>query len=136
MRIAVMVLMALVCVVQTACVTQHETIPPETRAGLIRLGRIITDGNRLEETRRNAQIRYCNLVRDSIQKYGKKSVDRQVILDSFMVNGRNPNGLSVDDGKLDYMFESKDGTLAIMTILFGGWTGSYVQTAYSGAGIP
>ena len=136
MRIAWIAMVALACVALASCVTQRMTLPPETRAELLRLGRIITDGNGDEETRRNAQSRYCNLVRDSIQKYGKKSVDRQVILDSFMVNGRTPNGLSVDDGMLDYMFECKDGTLAIMTILFGGWTGSYVQTAYSGAGIP
>ena len=136
MRVAKIAAMLLVCVMQTACVTQRETLPPSTRAELIRLGRIITDENRVEETRCDAQIRYCDLVREAIKKHGKKSVDRQVILDSFMVNGRNPTGLSVDDGMLYYMFECKDGTLAIMTILFGGWTGSYVQSAFPGGGIP
>ena len=136
MRIVRIALMVLACLMQTACVTQCETLPQSTRVELIRLGRIITDENREEETRCDAQIRYCDLIREAIKRHGKKSVDRQVILDSFMVNGRNPTGLSVDDGMLYYMFECKDGTLAIMTILFGGWTGSYVQTAYSGAGIP
>ena len=136
MRIARIALMVLGCAGLMACVTQRETIPPSTRVELLRLGRILTDENEAEETRSNAQISYCNLVRETIKKHGKKSVNRQVILDSFMVNGRKPNGLSIDDGMLDYMFECKDGTLAIMTILFGGWTGSYVQAAYSGAGIP
>jgi hypothetical protein len=34
MRITTIVLMALVCVAQTACVSQRETIPPETRVEL------------------------------------------------------------------------------------------------------
>lgn len=136
MRVVKIAVMVLVCVAQTACVTQRETLPPSTRAELHRLGRIITDEKEADEIRSDAQIRYCNLVRDSIQEYGKNSVDRQIIVDSLMVNGQIPNGLPIDDGMLDYMFECKDGTLAIMTILFGGWTGSYVQTAYSGAGIP
>ena len=136
MRLAIMVLMALVCAAQTACVSQHETIPPETRAELIRLGRIITDENKPEEDRCNTRIRYCDFVRETIEKYGKKSVDRQTVIDSFVVDGRNPQGLMIEVGMLDYMFERRNGTFATLTILFGGWTGSYVQTAYSGAGIP
>ena len=53
MRIAKIVLMVLACVTLTSCVTPRETIPPETRAELIRLGRIITDENKPEEVRSN-----------------------------------------------------------------------------------
>jgi len=136
MQLVRLVLVTLACAAQTACVTQRETLPPETRTELIRLGRVITNENEKEETRYNSRILYCNLIREAIKKHGKKSVDRQTVVDSFMVNGRKPKDLWLDDGRLDYMFERKDGSLAIMTIIFGGWTGSYVETVYSGAGIP
>ena len=42
MRMAGIVLMFLVCMAQTACVTHRETIPPETRAELIRLGDMLS----------------------------------------------------------------------------------------------
>lgn len=136
MRIARIAMMICVCAAQTACVTRHETIPPETRAELIRLGRIITDENEKEEFRSKSQILYRDLVQDAIKKHGKKSVDRQTVIDSFAVDGRKPKGLTVDDGMLDYMFDSKDGTLITMTIFFGGWTGSYVRAVFLGGGIP
>ena len=136
MRVVKIAMMVLACLVQAACVTQQETLPPSTRAELIRLGRIITDENEAEETRRNTRILYCDLVRESIQKYGKKSVDRQTVIDSFMVNGQKPKGLWIDDGMLDYEFESKDQTFPAILIYFGGWTGSYVRDVYSVTGIP
>ena len=136
MRIVKMAMMVLACLIQMACVTQCETLPPSTRAELIRLGRIITDENEDEEVRSKSQILYCDLIRESIQKHGKKTVDRQTIVDSFMVNGRKPKGLSVDDGMLYYVFECKDGTLASLSLFFGGWTGSYVQSAFLGGGMP
>ena len=124
------------CLSQMACVSQRELLPPETRSELVRLGRIIIDENEREETRSNAQILYCELVRETIKKHGKESVDRQTVIDSFIVNGRKPKGLSVDDGMLYYVFERKAETLASLTILFGGWTGSYVHKAFLGGGIP
>ena len=136
MRMAGIVLMFLVCMAQTACVTQRETIPPETRAELIRLGRIIIDEKEDEETRNRAQIRYCHIVWDAMEKYGKKSVDRQTVIDSFVVGGRKPKGLTLDNWTLDYEFECKNGESAAVTFYFGGWTGSYVWRAYTGRGIP
>ncbi|MBR4651928.1 MAG: hypothetical protein IKO72_01075 [Kiritimatiellae bacterium] len=128
--------MVFACVAQMGCVTQRETIPPETKAELIRLGRIITNENEAEETRYNSRILYCNLIRDVIQKYGKKSVDRQTVIDSFMVDGRKPKDLWIDGGRLHYEFESRNGTFPAVTIYFGGWTGSYVRDAYPVSGIP
>lgn len=136
MRIAMMVLMAFVCMAQTACMTQRETIPPETRAELIRLGRIIIDEEEREEARSKAQIRYCEMVWEAMKKYGNKSVDRQTIIDSFVVGGRKPKGLTLDDWMLDYEFERKDGTFGGLNVYFGGWTGSYVFRIFSGGGIP
>lgn len=136
MRVVKIAVMVLACLMQAACVTQQETLPPSTRAELIRLGRIITDEYEAEETRCNARILYCDLVREAIQKYGKKSVDRQTVIDSFMINGRKPKGLWIDDGMLDYEFESKDQTFPAVLIYFGGWTGSYVRDVYSVTGIP
>ena len=136
MRIATIVLMALVCVAQTACVSQRETIPPETRAELIRLGRIIIDENEAEETRSKAQVRYCDLIREAIEKYGKKSVDRQTVIDSFVVEGKKTKDLWIDDVRLHYMLERQNGIYATLTIYFGGWTGSYVRTAFPNDGIP
>ena len=136
MRVLKMAIVVLACAAQTACVTQWETLPPETRAELLRLGRIITDENETEETRYNSRILYCDLVRETIKKHGEKSVDRQTVIDSFMENGREPKGLSVDDGMLYYVFECKDETLATLSIYFGGWTGSYVHMAFPGCGIP
>ena len=136
MRIVRIFLVALACVAQTACMTQRETLPPETRAELIRLGRIITDENEEEETRYNSRILYCNLIRETIKKHGKKSVDRQTVIDSFLVNGRKPKGLRIDDGMLDYEFERRDETFPAVMIYFGGWTGSYVDAVYLVTGIP
>ena len=82
MRIARIVMVVLACLAQTGCMTQSETIPPETRAELIRLGRVIIDENESEEVRCKSRIRYCDIVRESIKKYGEKSVDRQTIVDS------------------------------------------------------
>ena len=131
-----MVFFLALCLSQMACVSQREQLPPETRAELLRLGRSITDEKETEETRSNSQILYCKFVREAIKEHGEKSVDRQTVIDSFKVNGRVPKGLSVDDGMLYYVFERKDKTLASLTILFGGWTGSYVSRAFSGGGMP
>ena len=136
MQLVRLVLVALACVAQTACVTQRETLPPETRKELLRLGRIITDENEREEIRSNAQIQYCDLVRETIKKHGKKSVDRQTVIDSFLVNGKKPKVLWLDDGRLFYEFERKNGISATLTIYFGGWTGSYVWKAIPNDGIP
>ena len=136
MRIVKVALMVLACVVLTACVTQQETLPPSTRAELLRLGRIITDENEEEETRSKSQIRYCNLIWEAMEKYGKKSVDWQTVVDSFVVDGRKPKGLTLDDWMLDYEFERKDGKFPSITIYAGGWTGSYVWKAYLSTGIP
>ena len=136
MRSVMIFLVALACVAQTACMTQRESLPPSTRAELIRLGRIITNENEAEEIRCKARILYCELIREAIQKYGKKSVDRQTVIDSFMVNGKKPKVLWLDDGRLFYEFERKNGISATLTIYFGGWTGSYVWEAIPNDGIP
>ena len=136
MKIARIVFMVMACMAQTACVTSRERIPPATRAELIRLGRVIIDENETEEIRCKARIRYCDVVRESIAKHGKKSVDRQMVIDSFFVDGRKPKDLYIDDGRLHYMFERQNGIYATLTIYFGGWTGSYVRTAFPNDGIP
>ena len=136
MRIAKIVLMVLACVTLTSCVTPRETIPPETRAELIRLGRIIINESEEEEIRSKARIRYCDIVRESKEKYGKKSVDWQTAIDSFVVDGRIPANLTIRNGWIDYFFWRKDKTLASITIYAGGWTGSYVWRAYPNGGIP
>ena len=128
-------MMIWVCAAQTACVSQHETIPPETRAELIRLGRIIIDENEAEETRSKARTSYCDLVRAAIEKYGKESVDWQTVIDSFVVDGRKSANLTIEDGWLYYFFERKDGTFATITIYGGGLTGSYVKKAYTGSAV-
>ena len=136
MKIARIVFMVIACMAQTACVTPQESIPPETRAELIRLGRVIIDENETEEIRCKARIRYCDIVRESIEKYGKKSVDWQTVIDSFVVDGRIPANLTIRDGWIDYFFLRKDKTLASITIYAGGWMGSYVWKAYPNGGIP
>ncbi len=134
MRIARIVLVVVACVAQMGCMTHRETIPPETRAELIRLGRIVIDDNEAEEVRCKARIRYCELIREAKKKYGEKSVGWQTVIDSFVVDGRKPANLTIDDGWLYYFFELKDGTFATINIYGGGWTGSYVWKAYpSGA---
>ena len=135
MKIIRIVMMALLCVAQTACVTPPEAIPPETRAELIRLGRIIINESEEEEIRSRARIRYCDIVRESMEKYGKKSVDWQTVIDSFVVEGRIPANLTIGDGWLYYYFELKDETFATITIYAGGWTGSYVWKANPGSAI-
>ena len=136
MRIARIAMMALACVTLAACVTQRETLPPATRTELIRLGRIIINESETEEIRCKARILYCELIWDAMEKHGKKSVDWQTVVDSFVVEGRKPKGLTLKDYMLDYEFERKDGKLAAITIYAGGWTGSYVWKACPNGGIP
>ena len=136
MRIARIAMMALACVTLAACVTQRETLPSATRAELSRLGRIIINESETEEIRCKARILYCELIREAMEKHGKKSVDWQTVVDSFVVDGREPANLTIKDGWLFYFFERKDGTLATITIYAGGWTGSYVWKAYPSSGIP
>jgi len=52
MRTVRIFLVALACVAQMACVTRRETIPPSTRAELLRLGRIIKDETHGREERK------------------------------------------------------------------------------------
>lgn len=136
MKITRIVMMVLLCVAQTACLSPRETIPPETRAELIRLGRVIIDESETEEIRCKARIRYCDIVREAKEKFGKKSVDWQTVIDSFVVDGRIPENLTIRDGWIDYFFWRKDKMLATITIYAGGWTGSYVWKACPGEGIP
>ena len=135
MKIARIVFMVIACMAQTACVTPQETIPPETRAELIRLGRIIINESEEEEIRSRARIRYCDIVRESMEKYGKKSVDWQTVIDSFVEEGREPANLTLRDDWLYYFFRLKDGTFATITIYAGGWIYWYVEKAYPGGAI-
>ena len=135
MKIARIVLLALTCIALVACVSKRETLPPTVRDELIQLGRIIIDENEKEEVRSKSQILYCDLVRESIKKYGKKSVDWQTVVDSFVVDGRKPANLTINDGWLYYFFELKDGTFATITIYAGGWIYWYVEKAYPGGAI-
>ena len=83
MRVVTMVLMALVCIVQTACVTPPETIPPETRAELIRLGRIIIDETRGREERKECMTRFREIISTAIEEYGPYAVSRRTIVESL-----------------------------------------------------
>lgn len=105
MRIAMMVLMALVCAALTACVSQREMIPPETRAELIRLGRIIIDETRGREERKECMVQYRKIISNAIKEKGPNAVSRRTIVESLNLKD-DPRYLthiySIDNGNDTY----------------------------------
>ena len=105
MRIATMVLMALFCIAQTACVTPPETIPPETRTKLIRLGRIFVDETRGREERKECMTRFREIISTAIEEYGPYAVSRRTIVEALNLDD-DSKGIadlySVDNGNDTY----------------------------------
>ena len=105
MRIVTMVLMALFCIAQTACVTPPETIPPETRAELIRLGRIFVDETRGREERKECMTKFREIISTAIEEYGPYAVRRRTIVEALNLDD-DSKGIadlySVDNGNDTY----------------------------------
>ena len=105
MRIARIVMMALLCVAQTACVTPRAAIPPETRAELIRLGRIFVDETRGREERKECMTRFREIISTAIEKYGPYAVSRRTIIEALNLDD-DSKGIadlySVDNGNDTY----------------------------------
>ena len=105
MRIAMIALMALVCMAQTACVTPRETIPPETRAELIRLGRIFVDETRGREVRKECMTRFREIISTAIEEYGPCAVSRRTIVEALNLDDDSKGVAdlySVDNGNDTY----------------------------------
>ena len=83
MRIIRIVMMALLCMMLASCVTPPETIPPETHAELIRLGRIITDETRGREERKKCMTRFREIILTAIEEYGPYAVSRGTIVEAL-----------------------------------------------------
>ena len=83
MKMARIVMMALLCVAQTACVTPRETIPPETRTELIRLGRIFVDETHGREVRKECMTRFREIISTAIEEYGPCAVSRRTIVEAL-----------------------------------------------------
>jgi hypothetical protein len=123
MRITTIVLMALVCVAQTACVSQHETIPPGTRAELIRLGRIIIDKTRGREERKGCMTRFREIICTSIEEYGPYAVSRRTIVEALNLD---------DDSKYSshlYSIDNGNDTYYMLIINYDNRYGAFVRRA-------
>ena len=77
------IVVAVVCVALSACVSHQETIPAAMRSELIRLGGIITDEAQGKEERKNCLGQYCKILTGSIETYGPKAVSRRTIVESL-----------------------------------------------------
>ena len=100
MRVVRMVMMALLCMVQTACMTPRERIPPETRAELIRLGRIFVDETRGRDERKECMTRFREIISSAIEEYGPYAVSRRTIVEA----------LDFDDSKgIAYLYSIDNG---------------------------
>ena len=119
-RIAVMVL---VCLMQVACVTQRETIPPSMRAELLRLGRIIQDETHGREERKENLRQYCKVVSTVVEVYGPNAVNRRTIVESL--------GLTDDSGGITdvYSISNGDGSYYMLFITYDLRDATFVQTA-------
>ena len=119
-RIAVMVL---VCLMQVACVTQRETIPPSMRAELLRLGRIIQDETHGREERKENLRQYCKVVSTVVEVYGPNAVNRRTIVESL--------GLTDDSDEITdvYSISNGDGSYYMLFITYDLRDATFVQTA-------
>ena len=79
MKIARIVFMVIACMTLTACVTQRETIPPETRAELIRLGKIIIDETRGREERKGCMTRFREIILTAIEEIASANSNRKLM---------------------------------------------------------
>ena len=83
MKIARIVFMVIACMTLTGCVTPPEMIPPETRAELIRLGKIIIDETRGREERKGGMARFREIILTAIEEYGPYAVSRRTIVEAL-----------------------------------------------------
>ena len=105
MRMAGIVLMFLVCMAQTACVTPRETIPPETRTELIRLGRIFVDETHGREVRKECMTRFREIISTAIEEYGPCAVSRRTIVEALNLDDDSKyfaDLYSIDNGNDTY----------------------------------
>lgn len=123
MRVVKIAVMVLVCVMQAACVTRRETIPPSTRAELIRLGRIIKDETHGREERKECLRQYCKVVSTVVEAYGPNAVNRRTIVESL--------GLTGDFGGITdvYSISNGDGSYYMLFITYDLRDATFVQTA-------
>ena len=121
MRMAGIVLMTLVCMVQTACVSQRETIPPATRAELIRLGRIIIDETRGRDERKKSMARYREVISIAIKENGPNAVSRLTVVESLNLK---------DDSKYDvhiYTIDNGNDTYYMLIIDYDNRDAAFVR---------
>lgn len=121
MRMAGIVLMTLVCMVQTACVSQRETIPPATRAELIRLGRIIIDETRGRDERKKSMARYREVISIAITENGPNAVSRLTVVESLNLK---------DDSKYDvhiYTIDNGNDTYYMLIIDYDNRDAAFVR---------
>ena len=123
MRMARIGLMVLACLTQTGCMTQRETIPPATRAELIRLGRIITDDRRGRDERKECMARYGKIISAAIKDYGEYAVSRQTIVESL--------GLKDDSKYLTHIYSIDNGndTYYLIFIQYDNRDAAFVRWA-------
>ena len=121
MRIVKIALMAFACVAQTACVTQRETLPPETRAEVLRLGRIIKDETHGREERIEGLRQYSKVVSTVVEAYGPNAVNRRTIVESL--------GLTDDSGGITdvYSISNGDGSYYMLFITYDLRDATFVQ---------
>ena len=121
MRVVKIAVMVIACVAQTACVTQRETLPPETRAELLRLGRIIKDETHGREERIECLRQYCKVVSTVVEAYGPNAVNRRTIVESL--------GLTDDSGGITdvYSISNGDGSYYMLFITYDLRDATFVQ---------
>ena len=95
------IVVAVVCVALSACVSHQETIPAPMRSELIRLGGIITDETQGKEVRKVSLKRYCKILTEAIETYGSNAISRSTIVESL--------GLDDDSDKITHVYSISNG---------------------------
>ena len=123
MRVVKIAVMVLACLMQAACVTQRETLPPSTRAELFRLGRIITDETHGRKKRTESLRQYCKVVSAAVGAYGPNAVNRRTIVESL--------GLTGDSGGITdvYSISNGDGSYYMLFITYDLRDAAFVRRA-------
>lgn len=123
MRLFKMSIAFFVCVTLMACVAQRESLPPPSRAELVRLGRIITDETREREERKECLEQYYKIITTALEVHGRNAVSRRTIVESLGLVDKSGNSSHV------YSISNGDGSYYMLFIDYDLHDAAFVRRA-------
>jgi hypothetical protein len=104
------IVVAIACILLSACVCQREALPAAMRSELIRIGGVVTDETQRIEARKECLMRYCKILTEAIEMYGSNAVSRRTIVESLRLDDNS------DDITHVYSISNGDGSFCMLFI--------------------